>query len=256
MQGNFFWQSLLDLIFPQKEGCPLCGTKSPGEKVCPDCREILLGSGRMPFCRVCGRFWQEKKPGREEVCRFCRQKKPAFDLARAVAPYRGAIGEAVLRLKTGGSHRLAAALGELVAEIARRTAPLARTDLIIPVPLTPRSQARRGFNQAELLAREVGSRLEFPVETRAVVKIRETKRQAGLPREERIYNLTGAFAVTRPEKIHGKNILIIDDVFTTGSTADNISLELRKYQAGDVYVLTVAGGLAISKKEQGNDHRR
>lgn len=164
-------------------------------------------------------------------------------MARAVAPYRGVLREAVLHLKYRGTRRVVRALGELMAGVARREQVFTRADVIIPVPLSPRRLARRGFNQAELLALELGRIMDLPVDARSVVKIRETRPQTGLSRREREQNLCDAFSVLFPEKIRDKNVLLVDDVLTTGSTVENISIRLRQYQAAGVFVLTAAGGV-------------
>lgn len=248
MNLNYFLQGLLDLVYPPRQTCPLCGSQSPKGKVCDFCLQWLHHYGAGPVCPVCGRF-----PGKREnsgnllflnhPCSFCSARSPAFDLARAVAPYRGALREAILQLKSRGARRVAAALGELMAGVARREPAMARADVIIPVPLSPKRLARRGFNQAHLLAVELGRILDLPVDTRTVVKVKETRPQAGLPKQEREINLVDAFSISYPDKIKGKRVLIVDDVFTTGSTVENISRELRQFHTAKVFVLTAAGGI-------------
>lgn len=176
-------------------------------------------------------------------CRFCSHGSPAYDLARAVAPYHGVLREAVLRLKHDGTRRVARALAELMSGAAYREPELVRADLIIPVPLAPKRLAARGFNQAHLLALELGRILDLPVNTKSVIKIKETKPQTGLSSFQRAVNLIDAFDVDSQEKLAGKKVLIVDDVFTTGATAGSIAGVLRRAGTKGIYVLTAAGGI-------------
>ena len=111
--------------------------------------------------------------------------------------------------------------------------------LIIPIPMSRRSRWRRGYNQAGLIARALGKQLEFPVEEKALIKIKQTARQVTLKiRRERLKNLEGAFAVKNPEKISGRHIILVDDVITTGATMGEAAKVLK--QSGARSVLCVA----------------
>jgi ComF family protein len=163
-------------------------------------------------------------------------------MARAVAPYTGPLRDAILYLKSRGTLRVAAALGELMAGAVLREPVFAAAEVIIPVPLTRKRLAGRGFNQARLLALELGRVLDMPVDSKSVVKIRETRPQTGLSRLERENNLIDAFSVVEPDAVGGKKVLLVDDVFTTGATVENISLTLRRSHTEAVFVITAAGG--------------
>ncbi|MFQ7550765.1 MAG: ComF family protein [Blautia marasmi] len=112
---------------------------------------------------------------------------------------------------------------------------------MIPVPLHPKRMEKRGYNQAEIIAGEIGRILQLPVDTKTVVRRVNTKPQKELNDKERRSNLRSAFAVRQP-KLPWKKILIIDDIYTTGSTVDGVSLALKAAGAEQVYFLTIAIG--------------
>jgi ComF family protein len=113
-------------------------------------------------------------------------------------------------------------------------------DLVLPVPLSGEKLRQRGFNQAALLAGEVGNLLQIPVDRRTLFKDIETPSQAGLSRSDRESNLAGAFSVRYPERLYGRNVLIVDDVFTTGSTISAVAATIRQAGADRVFGLSVA----------------
>lgn len=129
-----------------------------------------------------------------------------------------------------------------MAETARQEPLFTLVDLLLPVPLADEKLRVRGFNQAALLAEEIGCRLQSPVSSRLLYKDFETRPQAGLTRPERERNLSGAFRVANDGAVQGKSIMIIDDVFTTGCTMSTVALVLREAGARHVFGLTAAAG--------------
>jgi len=119
--------------------------------------------------------------------------------------------------------------------------PHLHADLIIPIPLHPRRLRERGFNQAELLAREVARAAIGRVDTTLLMKVRETRSQAELSRQERAINLTGAFEASRP--VNEARVLLVDDVMSTGATANECARVLRRAGAGEVAVVVAAMAL-------------
>jgi ComF family protein len=113
-------------------------------------------------------------------------------------------------------------------------------DVIMPVPLHPRRLREREFNQSLLLADLIALRLELPVAYANLVRIIPSPPQTSLSRKDRLRNLRGAFAVQNPDQISGKRVLLIDDVFTTGTTVNECAKTLRRAGSGDVFVLTLA----------------
>ena len=116
-------------------------------------------------------------------------------------------------------------------------------ELVVPVPLHRRKLRSRGFNQSSLLGKEIGNRLGLPLEEKVLIKERETKDQIGLTREQRLANLRGAFTVDKPQLVKGKSLLLVDDIFTTGSTVSHSAAALLAAGAEEVSVITWAAGI-------------
>jgi ComF family protein len=174
--------------------------------------------------------------GFDRLCGECQTEPPPFDRARAAALYDGLVAQAITRFKFG---RRMAFLPVLQHWLRR---PLCRelltdVDLLVPVPLHPKRLKSRGFNQALLLARAFPG---TPVAREAVIRTRHTAPQVGLNPKQRRDNVKGAFAAPDPGRVKGKNVLLIDDLFTTGSTVKECAKVLRRAGARRVEVLTVA----------------
>ncbi|KUK82498.1 MAG: putative amidophosphoribosyltransferase [Pelotomaculum thermopropionicum] len=243
------WDDLLNLIFPPRTACPFCGGMSPGGTVCRRCLEFLEAYRRESCCRRCGRL-----PGRgghaflsagndaAGLCAECRKRDWPFVLARAAGPYEGILKDAVHRLKYAGKRSLAGPLAEIMEPVLRAEPRFAAVDLLVPVPLSREKLLRRGFNQAALLARKLGVRQQIEVEENFLVKDFETLPQAGLSKSAREQNLKGVFKVKPGKTISGRNVLLIDDVFTTGSTMSAVSATLAAAGANQVFGLTAVTG--------------
>lgn len=240
------WNDLLNLIFPPKPECPFCGEPGSRGVVCDRCRAVIEGYRREIRCSRCGRLTGKGavllSSGAEHLCYECRKRDWPFVLVRAAGPYEGILKDAIHRFKYAGRRSLAGSLARLMAVAGREEPSFSRVDLIMPVPLSGEKLCHRGYNQAALLAGEVGSLLRLPVDGRSLIKIIDTPPQAGLSRPARESNLTGAFKVTNAGKVLDKNILIIDDVFTTGSTMSAVAAALLKSGARQVFGLTAATG--------------
>ncbi|MFA4903396.1 MAG: ComF family protein [Desulfobaccales bacterium] len=227
--------SILEFFLPRL--CLFCGT-AVGEEaeiaVCPEC-EGQIEWVESPLCTCCGAVFASRD-GVDRVCGDCTTDPPAFTRARAAAIYDGPTAQAVKRFKFGGKMAYLPVMQTwlqhpLCLEL------LADADLIAPVPLHPRRLRQRGFNQALLLAHA------FPGVTIArevVVRVRHTVPQVELKPKERRDNVKGAFAVPNPALVKGKNVLLLDDVFTTGATVRECAKALLKAGARRVDVLTVA----------------
>jgi ComF family protein len=162
-------------------------------------------------------------------------------VARAPLRYRedGIARAAILLSKHGGRLPLLRHLADLLAEEAPGHLDLTRWDLLAPVPLHWRRRLQRGYNQAEILARAVGRRHAIPVAVRALGRVRATPPQQGSA-EARRRNVRDAFRVRRPGRVMGRRVLIVDDVFTTGATANACARALLQAGAAAVGVLTLA----------------
>ena len=170
-------------------------------------------------------------------CQHCQERPPAFQRAWTLFPYLPPLREAICSFKYHGKHTLARPLARLMIRALPSDIDV---DMIIPVPLHPTRLRAREFNQSLLLADQIGSHLARPVSATNLVRITATDPQTTLTRQARLRNLRNTFAVRRPHEITKKRILLVDDVFTTGTTLNECAKTLRKSGSGPVFALTLA----------------
>jgi ComF family protein len=213
--------------------CLLClePGQSPALDLCRGCEEDLPRTGR--GCAICA----APVAGASIACGDCLARRPAFDAVLAPYRYEFPLVELVHRLKYGGQVAIARILGTLLARrIAERGPP--PLDALVPVPLHAAREAKRGYNQAGEIARFAGETLSLPVARNLVTRPRATEEQAALPAIVRRINVSGAFAVRDVELPSA--VAIVDDVLTTGSTADALARELKRAGCRRVEVWAVA----------------
>ncbi|HWZ82069.1 MAG TPA: ComF family protein [Terriglobales bacterium] len=189
----------------------------------------------------------------EPRCGLCQRLHPPFEKAVAYGGYDGGLRDLIHLLKFQQVRPAAAVLGRMLAEtvsVLEESLPGGMIT-VVPVPLHARKRAQRGFNQSELIARAALKQLNRPERFRlslnSLLRLRETESQIGLTRHQRRENLHGAFKVFDPAQIAGRNVLLVDDVFTTGTTAAECARVLRRAGAERVYVATVARTLKVSE---------
>ncbi len=195
-----------------------------------------------PLCSCCGLVFTSRQ-GPDHLCGRCLEKPFGFGRARAVGLYDQTLRAAIVQLKFKGTAVLAQPLGELLYDAFRRYWPPGGIDMVAPVPLHGRRLRQRGFNQAYLLVR----RWRLPRDTELVrdllVRTRDTAPQSGMSRRQRRRNIKNAFAVNRSGRSSGRRVLLVDDVLTTGATADACARALIGDGAAGVDVLTLARAL-------------
>ncbi|MCX6357876.1 MAG: ComF family protein [Candidatus Aureabacteria bacterium] len=235
------WRGFINIIFPAH--CVLCAKPlSPDHPHCL-CGACLEGLPRVtqPFCPVCGRPIRSKAlVPFDTPCGECRGTSRRFQICRSAGVYEGTLRDALHLFKYDGRRELARALGLLMAEYARENMPGLNYDRLIPVPLHRGKVRERGFNQSLLLARELGKRLGIPVNGASLLRVRATPPQSALSRAGRLKNVRGAFTVKDGRGIRGMRCLLIDDVFTTGATAEACAHALVRAGARAVDVFTLA----------------
>ena len=213
--------------------------------VCVPCRSEFVPIVS-PKCTVCGVPFDGK--GIDHLCGRCINKKPLFDQARSVGLYGGSMMGLVHRLKYQRRMELGRPLGRLLLTVWRRFWGAENYDLIIPVPLHPKKIRQRGFNQAAFMASQWYSSPSAhiveqplpPMATELLKRVKQTPSLTGLNRNERRVVIRGAFSVTDPKQIKKRKILLIDDVCTTGATANECAKALKKHNAQKVDLLTLA----------------
>lgn len=226
--------AVLDLLFPGVTGCVACGATlaKDNEYICSTCRaQIVLIS--KPTCECCGR--PLAYPG---FCVECRLRKRSFVRCWSAAVYRGLLRRCLHRFKYDHGAYLAPFLGSLLADCLQQADGVPLRPIVVPVPLDRKRLRTRGFNQAELLATEVARLCGWPLRKKALRRLRTTLPQADLDEKDRWLNVAGAFAADGD--LAGKEILLVDDIYTTGATAEAASQALVEAGAERVYVATVA----------------
>lgn len=218
----------------------MCGVRLTDSTRIPVCRSCLSDPQPLDaeyFCVSCRTPFRNSFPlDVEGRCALCRGRLRGFDAAYCYGSYEGTLRKLIHLLKYAGIKPLAHPLGGLL----RMALPEGeRFDAIAPVPLHWRRRWRRGFNQSELLARDLGRRCGIPV-IGALRRVRATAAQAGLSNTSRRRNVASAFAIRPRQTVQDGRILLIDDVMTTGATATACALALKRAGAARVALLTVA----------------
>jgi ComF family protein len=213
----------LNLIYPLK---------------CLICQKDIEPTGPRGLCADCFNKIQKYPSSLKTL----PEHKYYFKQSWATCPYEGIIKEAIQLLKYKGKLILVNQLSSLMIAYAQENLPLTDIDFIIPVPLHRSRLKEREFNQSEILASKLGQHYNLPCLNKALIKIRPTPPQTNLSKEERLISLKGAFALKKKALIKRKNILLIDDVFTTGATVNQCAKVLIENKAAEVSVFTLAKG--------------
>ncbi len=231
--------NLLGLVFPSR--CLICERPIDSSRRSPLCvehaREIILAEP--PVCSKCGRkmFGESVE---SLVCEECRSKAVFYDAGYSAYIYAAPLRELIHLFKYGRRRYLQSFLGGLMLDYLREHADTSQYDAIVPVPLHWWRYWRRGFNQAADLAKPLSKQLRIPILKRNLRRIRYTRPQVGLSPDERKSNIRNAFKVNRPAKIAGKNLLLIDDVITSGATLNECARVLKGAGASGITILTLA----------------
>lgn len=224
------------LLFPLR--CPVCDDiVTPfGEKICPKCRSTLEYV-KVPRCYICGK---ELKQEEQEYCYDCSRKKHEYLAGRAVYNYKS-VSDSLYRFKYGGRREYAGFYGEEMERVLGSTIYRWNPQALIPVPIHFTRWQKRGYNQATLLARELGRRCNIPVKTNLIYRIKKTIPLKELDVTERQNNLKKAFIIGRND-VKLERVVVVDDIYTTGSTIDAIAAELKKVGIQEIYFVSLAIG--------------
>ena len=236
-----FIAAALDFIFPPH--CHNCRTFIPdaGElHICSVCREQMLPVST-PLCVICGIPFAGA--GADHTCGSCAKSRPRFDAARAAIGYEGPGRDLIHAFKYRNKTHLRRPLGLLLVQELSGFIQDGCHDLIMPVPLHRKKLASRGFNQALLLGEVISRGCAIPLDRHNLRRIRWTEPQVNLSAGDRRTNVKGAFTAHDPSRLAGRRILLVDDVLTTGSTAEECAGVLKAAGAAQVTVITVARAL-------------
>ena len=235
---------LIEIIYPKR--CLGCGKRLVGkhqssveEFICLNCQS-LIKRNLPPFCRSCGRRLNPKACT-SNICTSCIKNQMHFDRAFSPFLYEDTVRTLIHEFKYKRKDYLGEILANLMIDfIAEYSLPIDYLDLIIPIPLHKTKLREREFNQAQVLSEYIGKKFNKPVINNVLTRNRLTKTQTGMNNQERFLNAKGSFSLTDNFALEGKNILLVDDVLTTGATSSEASYVLKNAGANIVFVLTLA----------------
>ncbi len=226
-------------LFPRR--CPVCQevVEDRGEQACRICR-LRLPYVREPFCLGCGRpITSEEK----EYCRSCADGRD-FIKGRGAFVYDEVMRRSIAGFKYGGRREFAAFYAEEILRRWAKEAVLWKAEALVPIPLHPSRRRKRGYNQAELLAAELSRRAGVPMDAGLLLRTKKTRPQKDLDDGERLKNLKGAFSV-RKRPVPYKNVILVDDIYTTGSTVNSAARVLKENGVQFVYFLCICVGRGL-----------
>jgi len=233
--------AVLDLVYPNN--CINCKTaileKDYEFSLCRDCWQSIE-KNLPPFCPKCGTHIENINSG-IELCRDCQKKELYFDKAYSVFAFEGVLKELIHKFKYSNKTMLAKVFAKMIFDFAMNfNIPLSDYDIMLPVPLHSTRLREREYNQCEILARQLQRFLHLEISTKDVARIKHTRSQITLDKTARWENIVGAFKIKNNQTFKNKNVLIVDDLITTGATASELAKTLKESGAKMVSVLTIA----------------
>lgn len=230
---------ILDLLFPRR--CVVCDeiTDRIGESVCGKCRDRIIYI-KEPFCMKCGKQLRHKE---QEYCEDCRKNRHLYIQGTALYDY-GSMADSIFRFKYAGRMEYAAFYGRELYERRAEWLSMIQPDALVPVPIHAARKRKRGYNQAELVARHLSRLSGLPLNNSLICRPKQTAPLKDLSHSERQNNLKRAFKI-RQNDVKLSTIVIIDDIYTTGSTIDAMSEVLHQAGIPQVYFMTLTVGRGI-----------
>ena len=217
--------SIINLLYPAASG------------VCPEKIKKRLP----PFCVKCGRQLNYI-PELIDICADCRNDAPYFDRAWSACYYEEPLKGLIHDFKYKHITCLSRDFSRLIIDFMEQHNVATSSELILSVPMHPSRLSKREMNHSDILAKDIAGCLNIPYSGNILKKIKNTSIQSTLKREERIKNLRSSFSVKNTSAVRGKNILLVDDLFTTGSTVNECSRTLKESGAARIEVITLARG--------------
>jgi competence protein ComFC len=245
MRIKQIYNNFINILFPKDITCMFCNEdlekENDGYFTCNNCKQILPFN--LNYCNKCGKPLKEN-----ESCSDCLHKKYYFTRALSPFIYKNPVNYAIQNLKYNGKKYLATCFASYLKDCYLKLD--CNVDIIIPVPLNEKRFKERGFNQAELLSDALSLKIFVPVYKNVVIRNRYTTTQTALDIVGREDNVKGAFTVINKKSIKDKSILIVDDVYTTGATTNELSKVLKLAGAKNIFVLCVASVYVEQKHTQ------
>lgn len=236
---------MLSFLFPPI--CPLCTKEllDKGERICKSCRKkkIFIQS---PTCYSCGK---PMKSYEKEYCNDCRKHPKQFKRGLGLCIYEKPVTDSLAAIKYKNQRKLANYYIEEIKKKKYKELKSLNVDAVVPVPIHRKKRRKRGFNQAELFAKGIAQMLQIPMYTKIIERVHDTKPQKKLGPGERKKNLKKAFYGNKmkyQEAGMPKKVLVVDDIYTTGATAEAVTIALKSLGVKEVYVFCIAIGKGFS----------
>ena len=231
---------LLSLLYPPR--CPICNEIPPqGSLICPECYSSI-SFVQQPYCYSCGKPLASEE---QEYCADCISHPKSFTRGFSLALYNSVTKPSLSAIKYKNKRHYLDFYSSETVKIYGELFRQLDFDVILPVPIHPKRQKKRGFNQASLFARQLGSSLELPVCESLLVRTINTIPQKNLSPQKRLENLQKAFAIHpryQKQSLPFTRVLLVDDIYTTGSTMEALTRLLNHHGVSNVYIYSICIG--------------
>ena len=236
LYGRKMLFQMLEILYPRR--CAVCDEiEVTGKGICPLCKDKVHVAGE-PACKKCGKPLVDE---RKEFCTDCGKKHHVYTQGKAVFVYEGGIRNSMYRFKYGNKREYAEFYSDAAIEKYGTWLKRTEAEVLIPVPMFPRKKRLRGYNQAEVFAQALGRKTGIPVERHLIKRVRNTTPQKELNDLQRRSNLKNAFQLTS-DIVKYKKVVLVDDIYTTGSTMDEISKTLKESGVKKIYYICISIG--------------
>lgn len=234
-----FVEKAISIIYPNI--CVLCGKNIEADKcLCEKCRDDLEYIEE-PMCKKCGKQLTQNE---QEYCDDCKNKHHYFECGMGIFSYNEKIRKAIYDFKYNNMKSYAKFFGQQMATRSKKQLAYWKPEAIIPVPVSRKKYLKRGYNQAQLIGRELSRLTGIPMDTKILYRIRDTKPQKDMSKNERKKNLESAFIITE-NIVKYEVVVLVDDIYTTGSTIDECAKTLKEAGVSKVYFLSQSIGAGI-----------
>lgn len=231
---NNRYKNWKDYLFPHR--CPFCG-RAEEKEICVYCAEAIVQIVE-PRCKKCGKPVRKEE---QEYCHDCSIHPHYYEEGRSIWLHKPPVNQSIYQFKYSGRRIYGDYYAQQMEKIYGKTLKQWGIDMIVPVPLHRKKQRKRGYNQAWILAEKLGELTGIPSDNKGVLRVRQTVPQKQLSDRQRKKNLKGAFGTAGDFK-PGRNVLVVDDIYTTGCTIDEVARVLLLAGAEKVFFLTISVG--------------
>lgn len=230
----------LGLLYPRT--CPICQKKLQFNKYlsCPKC-EAKLGIIKEPRCMKCGKEVEDENI---EYCFDCTKNNHIYDYGYSLFKYSDDIRKSIYRFKYLGKKEYGDFYGKMLAKNLKKEIIAMGCDVIVPVPLHKKKEIKRGYNQAEIIAKKLGIELGIKVDNKLLLRVINTSPQKEIDRKHRKKNVENAFKINK-NVVNYKGIVLVDDIYTTGSTIDACAATLKAAGVKRVCYISLSIGTGI-----------